>query len=56
MKKVRFPITIDLSTQELEDKKNYLIKKGFNISTLVRNFINEMYEKESRALTSSNNL
>ena len=45
-RKARYPITIELLTEELENKKDFLIQKGFNISTLVRNFIAQMYEKE----------
>ena len=48
--KNKYPFTVYLLSQEVKNKKDFLISKGFNISTLFRNFIIQLYEKEKTNL------
>lgn len=34
--------------KETSEKKSYLVKKGFNLSVLVRNFISDLYDREKQ--------
>lgn len=45
MSNVRKSIYVPIS-EDIEEKKLYLISKGFNISTLVRNYVSQLYDLE----------
>lgn len=45
MSKQRKSIYVPIS-EEMEEKKLYLIDKGYNLSCLVRNYVRELYDLE----------